>query len=348
MISDSIFMGSQALEALVRLLNEKQYSKVAVLVDENTARDCLPIVRPFLPTHEVIQISSGEIHKNLDTCQAIWHQMTYFNMDRNAVLLNLGGGVIGDMGGFVAATYKRGIDFFHVPTTLLAQVDASFGGKLGVDFEGLKNHIGMFKNPQAVIVYPPFLKTLPFRQLRAGFAEVIKHHLIMDEEGWKTLSTWKDLRTIALGQVIRHSIGIKLRIVESDPIEKGIRKALNFGHTIGHAIESLFLEDTETTLLHGEAIALGMVCETYIAYKRALVGWEEFQEVLRFIRLHYPKVLLDTVSIHAVYSRMLQDKKNKATNVNCTLLRGIGSFCINQLIHKAEVEEALLYYQKYY
>ncbi|MEQ8926380.1 MAG: 3-dehydroquinate synthase family protein, partial [Fulvivirga sp.] len=250
-------------------------SKVAVLVDENTHEHCLPHlgIKDFV----LIRINSGEVHKNLATCQFIWETLTDHGFDRQGLLLNLGGGVIGDMGGFCASTYKRGIRFVNIPTTLLAQVDASVGGKLGIDFNRFKNHIGIFAEPEAVIIDPFFLETLPANELRSGFAEVIKHHLIRDLDGWKQLSQSK-METLNWLEVIKHSVEIKNDIVIKDPKESGVRKILNFGHTIGHALESHYLNSDEP-LLHGEAIALGMICESHISYQKNMISKEMLKEI---------------------------------------------------------------------
>jgi 3-dehydroquinate synthase len=266
-----IFLGDLR-ESFPAWLHDRGCSQIYLLTDENTRCHCLPIFleKTGLPNEVTItEIPAGENFKNLSTCERIWQQMLDAKLDRKALVLNLGGGVIGDMGGFCAATWKRGVDFVQVPTTLLAMTDAAIGGKLGIDFQGVKNTIGVFKNPAAVFVDPDFLKTLPERELRSGFAEVIKHALIGDPELWQmvqseavtqshrlTTSAWLDL--------LRASIAVKVRIVQEDPLEKGIRALLNFGHTIGHAVESYFLETNEP-LTHGEAVAVGMICESLIA-----------------------------------------------------------------------------------
>ena len=231
----SIWLGGNSLSKL----DISGYSKVAILVDENTKRDCLPKL-PQFENPIIIEIKSGEENKNINTCNFIWEQLTAQHFDRNSLLINLGGGVIGDMGGFAASTYKRGIDFIQIPTTLLAMVDASVGGKLGVDFNGLKNQIGLFNNPESVLIFPEFLETLPENQLKSGFAEVVKHALISDKNLWEELTstTFDKLNWEA---IILTSIQIKNNIILSDPFEKGNRKKLNFGHTFGHAVESYYL-----------------------------------------------------------------------------------------------------------
>ncbi|MEJ0032353.1 MAG: 3-dehydroquinate synthase family protein [Bacteroidota bacterium] len=224
---------------LKEFFEKKAYSQVVVLTDRNTRLHCYPLVAENIPSHEIIEIEAGETFKNIDTCQVIWQRMTDLRLDRHALLVVLGGGVLGDMGGFCAATYKRGIDFLLLPTTLLAQVDASVGGKLAIDFNGIKNHIGVFQLPVSTLIGPEFLKTLPFRELRSGFAEVIKHCIIGDQKMWNVIRA-KDVAGQDWETVIRHSVEFKTGVVTEDPKEKGRRKILNFGHTIGHALETYF------------------------------------------------------------------------------------------------------------
>lgn len=321
------------------------YTKVAVIVDENTVRDCYPLVKSFLPAdHVLIQIESGEENKTLETCTKIWQALTNHKFDRKGFVLDLGGGVIGDMGGFCASTYKRGLDFWQIPTTLLSQVDASVGGKLGIDFGKLKNHIGMFRVPDRVVICPAFLKTLPWAELRSGFAEVIKHCLIADAEEWKNVSS-KSLDEQNWEEVIPRSVGIKKKVVESDPTEKGLRKILNFGHTIGHAVESFLLDVPGRKLLHGEAIALGMICEAYLSVKKAGLSQEELDELSAYILQTYGKVILNDDDIPPLQEWMLQDKKNEGLKINCSLLKAIGHAEINYIIDWDEIVESLDYYR---
>ena len=343
MISYPIEIGETALRQLQSLLQSSTYSQLLVLVDEHTHALCYPILAPLLPPHTVFSIPSGEQHKQLDTCTRIWERMTELSMDRNGLVLNLGGGVIGDMGGFVARTYKRGIDFVQIPTTLLSQVDASVGSKLGIDFKGFKNHIGLFHDPVGVYIYPPFLNTLSDRELASGFAEVVKHHLIADGEAWKHLQSTTNIRSLDLPALIKHSIQIKSRIVESDPFEKGARKSLNFGHTIGHAIESHLLESSNP-LLHGEAIAIGMICESKISQESGLLSEQELSAITQlFLRL-YPRIQAEQAPTDAIYARTINDKKNESGQVLCTLLNGIGQFVVNQAISQSQIAHAMEYY----
>jgi len=322
----------------------EDYSQVAVIVDENTIAYCYPLIEKLLPHHHLIEIKSGEERKNLDTCTDIWSRLTSLSFDRHAVVLNLGGGVIGDMGGFCAATYKRGIDFVQIPTTLLAQVDASVGGKLGVDFHNYKNHIGVFQEPAKVIVCPSFLKTLPERELRSGFAEVLKHGLIRKKIYWEKASQTK-LQDQKWDEVIAESIHIKYEVVKADPTEKGLRKILNFGHTIGHAVESYLLEKRYRKLLHGEAVAVGMIAESYLAQQKGFITQKDLTEIQSCLLAIFGKAKLSASEIKEICAFALQDKKNQAGVIKASLLNAIGEANINQAISTQEVAEALLYYE---
>jgi 3-dehydroquinate synthase len=344
MIDYPIQIGPSSLVQLQAYLQQAAFTKVMVIADENTAEHCYPILQPYLPLHYLCKIPAGEKHKNLGTCIYIWQQMTNAAFDRKSLLLNLGGGVIGDMGGFVAGTYKRGISFIQIPTTLLAQVDASVGGKLGIDFQGFKNHIGLFREPEGVYIYPAFLNTLPRQELHSGFAEVIKHHLIGDAEAWHILKSADQLSEIDISQLIHHSVQLKAKIVEADPFEQNVRKALNFGHTIGHAVETHFLE-TEEPLLHGEAIAVGMLTEAYLSNKRGLLSEPERNEIIAFLHKFYAFRTISPELDQQIYQLAQNDKKNQGDKILCTLLKGIGSFAINQEISQADIAEALNFYR---
>ncbi|MEL6731128.1 MAG: 3-dehydroquinate synthase [Bacteroidota bacterium] len=338
-----IHIGSSALESLSVFLEESAYTQILVLADTLTHKHCYPHLQAHIPPHQVQLIEPGEIHKNLATCTLLWQAMTDLRLDRRSLVINLGGGVIGDMGGFVASTYKRGIDFVQVPTTLLAQVDASVGGKLGIDFEGYKNHIGLFCEPQGVFIYPAFLQTLPEAELHSGFAEVIKHHLIADAAGWEQLQHLTQLEAGDMEGLIRHSIQVKEDIVAQDPQEKGLRKALNFGHTIGHAIEGDLLQQG-TPILHGEAIAIGMVAESWISSTRGLLSPNRLQTITQYLHSLYPPLTIDLSREEILFDRARNDKKNIGAEVNCTLLDGVGKVKVNQAITQEEMTASLQFW----
>lgn len=318
------------------------YSQIAVLADSNTAEHCYSIIQSSLPKHEVVEVHPGEEHKNLDTCKLIWQKLTDLNFDRHSLLIVLGGGVLGDMGGFCAATFKRGIDFILIPTTLLSQVDASVGGKLGIDFNNFKNHIGVFCEPLSTIIHAQFLKTLPERELRSGFAEVIKHCLISDDKMWQIIrqkalveQDWKTL--------VKHSIEFKKSVTNSDPKEKGLRKVLNFGHTIGHALESYFLAEGNR-IFHGEAIAMGMVMESFIAREKGLINETQLDEITTYLIKIFEKQDMpwgDALVIQLV----TQDKKNRGNNILMALPEGIGKARWDVAVSEEELERSFDFYR---
>jgi 3-dehydroquinate synthase len=345
LILDPVIFSSDAKHSLAVVLAKLSFSRLVVLTDTNTQSNCLPKIGSVLPDNTLfISVAAGEIHKNLDTCSLIWSRMTDAALDRKALLLNLGGGVIGDMGGFCASLYKRGIRFINMPTTLLSQVDASVGGKLGVDFNGLKNHLGVFNEPETVLIAPEFLETLPKAELRSGYAEIIKHGLIRDAayfsglkaENWEN-QDWESL--------IIHSVGIKKAVVEADPKEAGLRKILNFGHTIGHAFESYFL-GTATPLLHGEAIALGMICEGFLSFQKVGFSFEELQLLTKVIFEIYGKVDFSDHELDPILDLCLQDKKNEGSTVMFSLLQSIGDCTYNIPASRDEIRQAIHYYHQ--
>ena len=320
----SIWIGNNSLSKL----NIKSYSKVAILVDENTKKNCLYKL-PKIEQPIIIEIPSGEKNKNITTCNLIWKELTNNKFDRDSIIINLGGGVIGDIGGFCASTYKRGIDFIHIPTTLLAMADASIGGKLAVDFNNLKNQIGLFTNPASVIINPDFLKTLPKKQLISGFAEIVKHALISDKNLWKIIKethfkklVWEDIITI--------SAQLKNRIILNDPNETGERKKLNFGHTFGHAIESYYLEKG-TPILHGEGVFMGMILETELSD----LSNSEKNEIKNYILSNFG--LPYTPPKKELLKFLENDKKNKSKKINFSLLSGIGKCTIDNLLTEDEL-----------
>ncbi len=341
---NTIFIEKDFRKSIAAFLNGRSYSKILVIVDENTHAHCYHAFdfAQFLPKHYVVVIKSGEEEKNLRTCELIWQKMTEAEFDRKSLVINLGGGVIGDMGGFCASTYKRGVDFVQVPTTLLSMVDASVGGKLGIDFHQFKNHIGVFKVPDAVIISTEFLATLPQRELRSGYAEVIKHCLIADKQKWEEIKK-ADWQKLDFEPIVKHSIQIKDKITTQDPTEKGLRKILNFGHTLGHAVESFYLE-SEKKLFHGEAIAIGMICEAYLSYRRELLEEKDMRQVVSYLLAVYGKSQIQETDFEDIVALTKQDKKNQYDQVQFALIGPVGQCSFDIAIGEKEMMEALAFY----
>lgn len=333
------------LAPLMNFIEKGAYSKVFVFVDRNTGEVCLPIFREMLHDYsdfDLIETDPGEENKNIDFCIGIWKTLLDFDADRKCLMINLGGGVITDMGGFIASTYKRGIDFINIPTTLLSQVDASVGGKTGIDIDNVKNMVGTFTLPNAVFIESEFLKTLPERELLSGFAEMIKHGLIADKDYYQSLkkSNYKQPDPAA----VFRSVEIKNQVVTADPLEKNVRKILNFGHTIGHAVESYALNNSKKPLTHGEAIAIGMVCEAYLSYRYNNLPVEELEDIKNYFCSVYPQYIIDPKSIKDLLRLMKSDKKNEHGEILFSLLNRIGHCEYNCKVTEKEIRESLNYY----
>lgn len=313
----SIWMGPLQTQ-LAEWFKKQQYSAVFTISDQHTKTACLPLVLEALGQTALpgVVIPPGEAYKSVETCKLIWDAMLAAGLDRKALVLNVGGGVIGDMGGFCAATFKRGLDFVQIPTSLLAMTDASVGGKLGIDFSGIKNAIGLFGNPVAVFVDPAFLKTLPAGELRSGLGEVLKHALIAAPNLWRTLLSCTDPAQLPWEQVLHQSIAVKVRVVQLDPLERGLRALLNFGHSIGHAVESYWLE-TESPIPHGEAVVIGMYCECLLdpISARHLPLLQLLTMMQRFFSL---KPIPES-AFPSIWASMQQDKKNTSGKVRIAL-----------------------------
>ncbi len=345
----SIFIGNEAFDTVRSYLHQYEFkeNKIFLLVDENSRKYCLPRlmsnIQLFQQVH-ILEVPPGEETKNLDTCRKLWQELTDNGADRNSVLINLGGGVISDLGGFIASTFKRGIRYVNIPTTLLSMVDASVGGKVGIDMNGLKNQIGLFSNPQAVFVIPEFLDTLPERQFKTGFAEIIKHAMIYEKHYWEDL-TEKSLPDITdWREIIEWCIEIKNYFVTEDPLDKGFRKVLNFGHTIGHAVETYSLQNDNELISHGEAVAIGLVCESFISQKVAGLPNDQFEEIARYILSNFDHYPFKLENFDFVLESIRHDKKNVGSNVNFTLLTSIGNSLINQVVEMNIIRESLIYY----
>lgn len=347
-ISDTceVHLDELAEAALTQHLERSRYSKVFVLVDENTEKLCLPKLDGLLGNSidAILKIPSGEENKTIQTCSAVWQQLSNHGGDRKSLLINLGGGVLTDLGGFVASTFKRGMNFINVPTTLLGMVDASIGGKTGVDLGALKNQIGVINQPQMVLVFPVLLQTLASRQTKSGYAEMLKHGLIKDMAYWNELKTGKNFTDATC---IKKSIAIKNDVVSQDPTEGGIRKILNFGHTLGHAIESYCLENPEKkTLLHGEAIAIGMVLEGYLSHELKGLSKLSLHEIKDTFGHHFSPVDFTQEEVEIIVALLRHDKKNSHGDINFVLLHEIGSAAIDVKVSDDLFNSAFAYYKE--
>lgn len=342
---NNLFIGSDSLTNLNAFLTSNKYSRIIVITDENAFKYCYPILTNTIGTYECIQVRSGEENKTPATCVSVWKELSEKNIDRKAMILNLGGGIVCDMGGFIASSYKRGIEFIHIPTTLLAMCDASIGGKLGINLDGLKNYVGIFKNPTATAIYPNFLKTLPDNELISGYAEIIKHAIISDKRFFNELCETDNFREDTEKLIIR-SVRIKSRIVNLDLFEKGIRKSLNFGHTIGHALEShSIIKNKENTITHGEAVAAGLITESHISMKKNFLDEKELKQIIQLINRFFKKITINENHYSDIISLMSKDKKNEDAFMLFTLLDGIGQFRINEKVSEGEIRNALKFYK---
>ncbi|MFT5892048.1 MAG: 3-dehydroquinate synthase [Dokdonia sp.] len=346
--SYEIVFNTSGYEALNHLIQTSTYSKIFVIVDSNTEEHCLSVVLSTLGTSiaiEVIEITPGEENKTIETCSGVWDALADLNADRKGLVINVGGGVVTDLGGFVASTFKRGMDFINIPTSLLAMVDASIGGKTGVDLGNLKNLIGVINNPQLVVIDTGFLATLPKAEMRSGLAEMYKHGLIASEDYWRQLSDLSTMTTQDLNKLIYDSILIKNQVVLKDPTEQSIRKTLNYGHTLGHAIESYCLPHTDLkTLLHGEAIAIGMILESYISTKITGLPQTHFDQINNVLSEMYNPVDFTKNDIDHIIELLKHDKKNTNGKVKFVLLECIGKGVIDQEVPNELIYEAFDFY----
>lgn len=334
---------------IVSAISECEHDKVFVLTDETTKDKCWSKINTFLAMKDanVITIRPNDTHKTLDTLAEVWLALSNQGATRHSCLINLGGGMVTDLGGFAASTFKRGIDFINIPTTLLAMVDASVGGKTGINFGGLKNEIGAFADSRFVIVNTQFLDTLDHENICSGYAEMLKHGLISNERMWAELVGF-DLANPDLKQLqgmVADSIKVKERIVQADPHEHGIRKALNLGHTIGHAFESMAMKQGHP-ILHGYAVAYGMVCELYMSARKTGFPTDRLHQTVRFILDNYGRFGFTCDDYPTLLELMRHDKKNVAGTINFTLLGNIGDIRINQTATKEEIEEALDFFRE--
>ena len=344
----TIHFNENCYTALNQHLKSRNFSKVFILVDGNTHQMCLPRFLEQLETSaaiEIIEIESGEINKNIDTCVGVWNTLSELNADRKSLLINIGGGVITDLGGFVACTFKRGIAYVNVPTTLLSMVDASVGGKTGVDLGHLKNQIGVISNPDMVLIDTQFLSTLAQNQMRSGLAEMLKHGLISDLKYWNNFQDLSKLSLNDLDVLIYESVLIKKNVVDIDPFENGLRKTLNFGHTLGHAIESYFLSHPDKkTLLHGEAIVIGMILACYISTELTGFPKQTTNDIKQLFIDYYGKETIEETDYQPIMDLLKYDKKNNHGNINFVLLEAIGTPKIDCLVDDAIILDAFEFY----
>ena len=333
---------------LAKAIAECEHDRIFVLVDETTNKLCWALVKDYLclKDAQTIVIGATDRRKNLDTLVHVWESLQQGKATRHSLLINLGGGMVTDLGGFAASTYKRGINFINVPTTLLAMVDASVGGKTGINFGGLKNEIGVFNDAEFVLLDTNWLRTLDEENIRSGYAEMLKHGLIADETMWAELInfnlTQPDLHQLA--SMLDKSVRIKERIVAEDPHEKGIRKALNLGHTFGHAFESWAMK--RQPVLHGYAVAFGLIAELYLATTQTDFPTERMRQTVNFIRAYYGSLPITCNDYPELIELMHHDKKNRGNEINVTLLGGIGDIRIDQTITEEDIKEALDFFRE--
>lgn len=336
-------------KSLIHAIERCPHDKLFILTDEHTRRLCLPALVNLPEIKEAVSITIGaeDVHKTLETLASVWTALSNQGATRHSLLINLGGGMVSDLGGFAAATFKRGMAYINLPTTLLAMVDASVGGKTGINFNGLKNEIGAFAPASSVLIETDFLRTLDAANFFSGYAEMLKHGLISRTDHWAELLNFDtahiDYRV--LKQLVGQSVQVKEEIVAQDPYEKGIRKALNLGHTVGHAFESLALAENRP-VLHGYAVAWGMVCELYLSHLRVGFPKDKMRQTIQFIKENYGIFHFDCKKYEQLYAYMTHDKKNTSGIINFTLLKEIGNICINQTADKETIFEMFDFYRE--
>ncbi len=344
-----VYFNSEVYSELNSYIKTTNPSTIFILVDTNTHDDCLPQFLGRLESDdiavEVMEMPNGEDHKTIDICMGVWEALSEYNADRKSLLINLGGGVVTDLGGFIASTYMRGISYINIPTSLLAMVDASVGGKTGVDLGALKNQVGVINEGVMVGVDTSFLSTLPQNEMVSGFAEMLKHGLIYDKAYWNILTHLENLDVSDLDRLIYDSVVIKNKVVSEDPTEQGLRKILNFGHTLGHAIESYFLDHADKTpLLHGEAIAIGMILEAYLSMKTCGLSIVDFDTITEGILKTFTKVSITKDDQKIIIDLLKHDKKNSHGVIKFVLLEAIGKPKIDCVVSNDLILEAFDYY----
>ena len=348
-MKQDVIIADNLERCLAEAVGKVEHDRLFVLTDTTTKQLCWPVVQNYAVMKDAIMITiqPTDEAKTLETLTTVWTSLQKEGATRHSLMINLGGGMVTDLGGFAASTFKRGMAYINIPTTLLSQVDASVGGKTGINFGGLKNEIGVFNCANSVILSSTFLRTLDTENMLSGYAEMLKHGLLSSKENWAELLTF-DITTpdyATLQNLVAKSVAIKEQIVKEDPTEKGIRKALNLGHTAGHAIESLALKE-ERTILHGYAVAWGLLMELYLSARKCGFPAKEMHQMEAYIKEHYGKFLYDCKHYETLYNFMSHDKKNQGGNINFTLLGGIGDIRINQTASQDEIEEMLDYYRE--
>ena len=346
---DKVIITNNVCQQLTEVLQEIKHDRLFLLCDTTTYSLCYPTIKNVEEISEATHIIIGatDTHKNLDTIAKVWTEMGNGGGTRHSLMINLGGGMVTDLGGFAASTFKRGIPFVNIPTTLLSMVDASVGGKTGINFNGLKNEIGVFNQPATVLIDTQFLRTLDHQNICSGYAEMLKHGLISDMKTYAELLSF-DLNNVDyshLAQMVGTSVAVKERIVAEDPQEHGIRKALNLGHTVGHAFES-FAMKTGKPILHGYAVAYGIIGELYLSAVKCGFPQDKLRQTVNFIREHYGKMQITCEDYPQLLELMTHDKKNTSGQINFTLLGGIGDIRINQTATEEDIKEALDFYRE--
>lgn len=349
MSKQEVIVCEKLTDSLAKAIAQCPHDRLFILTDVHTHQYCLPHLQGISEldvAHEIV-IGAEDVHKTLETLSTVWQALSEGGATRHSLLVNLGGGMVTDLGGFAAATFKRGMAYINVPTTLLAMVDAAVGGKTGINFNGLKNEIGAFCPARCVLLETEFLRSLDVHNFFSGYAEMLKHGLISNTAHWAELLNFDTEHPdyALLKQMVGRSVQVKENIVEQDPLEHGIRKALNLGHTIGHAFESLALAE-DRPVLHGYAVAWGLVCELYLSYIKAGFPKEKMQQTIQFIREHYGSFAFDCKQYDRLYELMTHDKKNTAGVINFTLLREVGDIALNQTADKDTIFEALDFYRE--
>ena len=347
-MKNNIVLSNNIKQEVTKAVETVAHDKVFLQTDETTDRLCKPLIQdvPCLKDATSIVIGASDTNKNLDTLSQVWTQLSNGGGSRHSLMVNLGGGMVTDLGGFAASTFKRGIPYINIPTTLLSMVDASVGGKTGINFNGLKNEIGVFRTPETVIIDTEFLRTLDHENICSGYAEMLKHGLISNNTTFAKLLTFNldDVDYPLLGEMVGESVAVKEKIVEADPLEHGIRKALNLGHTFGHAFESWAL--TRKPYLHGYAVAWGLICELYLSVIKTGFPTEKMRQTVRFIKENYGDLPITCDDYPELYAFMTHDKKNEAGIINFTLLGEVGDIRINQTATKEEIYETLDFFRE--